>query len=128
MTLTIDSLAQSKEKEILDARIIAFNMRDIEQYLYNMHDSVRIVAFPNTVHANNIEEMRELYTLAFNAKNMGGTIRVLARKKFGEYYIQEEWLEKFESEPVTNYTLYKFKDDQIIEIIYLPANWKMQNN
>lgn len=124
VALTIDCTAQSSKQEILDYHIAAFNQRDIEKYVHHMHDSIRIVTFPNKISQNNINDVRAAYSSAFNATSLGGQMRVVERSKFGDYFIQEEWLEGFNSDPVMNYVLYKFKADEIIEIVYLPKNWK----
>ncbi len=121
--LNIDCVAQS-DFEILDSRVEAFNQRDIEKYLNHMHDSVKVITFPNEVTNNNKAEVRASYGSAFKATSLGGKMRIVNRRKFGDCYIQEEWLEGFNSEPVMNYVMYRFKGDKIVEIVYLPGNWK----
>ncbi|MDH5476344.1 MAG: hypothetical protein OEX22_11680 [Cyclobacteriaceae bacterium] len=122
--VSIPDLAFSQTKsEILDYQIEAFNQRDIEKYLRHMHDSIRIVTFPNKVTQKNIEEVRFTYSTAFYAKSLSGQMKIVGRREFGEYCIQEQWLEGFNSEPVMNYVLFKFKEDKIIEIVNLPKNW-----
>jgi hypothetical protein len=122
--INIECAAQSDNQEILDYHIEAFNKRDIEKYLHHLHDSVTVTTFPAEITDKNIGDVRTTYTSAFNAKSLGGQIRIAGRRKFGDYYIQEESLEGFNTEPVMNYVMYRFKGNKIIEIVYLPGNWK----
>jgi hypothetical protein len=84
---------------------------------------VTIVTFPGRKDAKNKTEVRKTYTSAFNAKSLSGKMSIINQMELGDYYFQEQSLGGFNDEPVVNYLLFKFKDDKIIEIIYLPKNW-----
>ena len=116
------SFSQTRE-EILDGYIKAFNDRDIEKYLEPLHDSVTLVIFPGNVLNKGKEEVKSTYAPAFKSQNLGGQIKIMGRKDFGELSIQEQSLERLNSPPVINYVLYRFSNNRIIEIAYLPKNY-----
>jgi hypothetical protein len=108
---------------IIEAHISAFNMRDVEKYLEPLDDSVKLFRFPDKVGEKSKAEVRIAYSSAFNAKELGGTIKVWGKMQVGDIYIVDQSLVREGFAPVDQYVLYRFRSSKIIEIHYLPKNF-----
>ncbi len=113
--------------QIVDDHIAAFNKRDIEGFIKPMSDSVKLIAFPDIITEKSKKEVRKNYAAAFDSKELGGQMIILGKLEIGNVYIVEESLQRDGLEPVTQYILFRFSGDKIIEIHYLPKNFSWPN-
>jgi len=120
--------AQDKN-EVVKNYIAAFNSRDVNKYLEFLDDSIVEYVFPNEILYKGKEQMRKAYTSAFNATVLGGKIKILGTSEIGGVYVIEQSLIGNGPDSVDQFIMFKFSENKIVEIHYLPKNfsWKNRN-
>lgn len=114
---------QTKER-VIDNYVEAFNARDIEKFIDLFDESARIIGFPDLVREKSKHEIKESHLPAFRSKELTGEIFIVGKSEIGDLYVIEQSLKGFRTGPVDQYLIFKFKGNKIIEIQYLPKNFR----